>query len=427
MPVFYQPIDLAKNELRNAAVQNLGSAPSSPVKGQIYFDSTANILYWWNGSGWVAAQGGAGAVPATTVTTQAIGDAPVVGALTTYAREDHKHGEPAFGGVVGESNFGSAATAGVAATISRADHAHGNPALSSTQPQANQPGAGSAIGSLFTAAKADHTHGWSSAIGALDMVSQQIINLLDPALAQDGATKNYVDNSVAGLTWKSAVRAGTTANITLSATQTIDGVAVIVGDRVLVKNQTTASGNGIYVVAAGAWARSTDADAPAELLNAAMYIEEGTTLADTQWVCTTNAPITIGTTSITFVQFSGGGTYTAGNGLTLAGNVFAVGAGTGILSTASTTSVDTSVIATVASVTAAVTGMAKKFAAALAGTASPETITHNLNTRDIMLTVLNGASPYTAVEVDWDATTVNTATIRYNPTLGAGYRAVVVG
>jgi hypothetical protein len=72
-------------------------------------------------------------------------------------------------------------------------------------------------------------------------------------------------------------------------------------------------------------------------------------------------------------------------------------------------------------------GVAKKFAAALTGTASPETVTHNLNTRDIQLTVLNGATPYTAVEVDWDASTVNTAVVRYSPNLGAGYRVVVVG
>src|SRR5213076_1168279 len=99
MPTFYGAIDLSTNELRNAVVQNLPSAPSSPQKGRLYFDSVGNILYWYNGSGWIAAQGGAGAVPATTVTTQAVGDAAVVGVATTYAREDHKHGREAFGAV----------------------------------------------------------------------------------------------------------------------------------------------------------------------------------------------------------------------------------------------------------------------------------------------------------------------------------------
>jgi hypothetical protein len=72
-------------------------------------------------------------------------------------------------------------------------------------------------------------------------------------------------------------------------------------------------------------------------------------------------------------------------------------------------------------------GSVRKYAAALTGTVSPEVVTHNLNTRDVQVTVLNGASPYTAVECDWDATTVNTVTLRFNPVLGAGYRVVVVG
>jgi hypothetical protein len=68
-----------------------------------------------------------------------------------------------------------------------------------------------------------------------------------------------------------------------------------------------------------------------------------------------------------------------------------------------------------------------KYAGALVGTSSPETVTHNLNTRDVSVTVINGASPYTAVTVDWDAATVNTLTVRYNPALGAGYRIIVMG
>jgi hypothetical protein len=113
----------------------------------------------------------------------------------------------------------------------------------------------------------------------------------------------------------------------------------------------------------------------------------------------------------------------AGNGLTKTGATIDLVGGTGLTVAADLVSVDTSVIATVASLAS----FSKKFATTLTGTASPEVITHNLNTRDIQLRVLNGASPYTAVEVDWDATTVNTATVRYTPNLGAGYRVVVVG
>jgi len=263
--------------------------------------------------------------------------------------------------------------------------------------------------------------------GALNMQAFQINNMADPTNPQDAATKNYVDGAINGLSWKAPCVAATTANIALTGTQTIDGVAVVAGNRVLVKNQTTASGNGIYVVAAGAWARAADSTTAAQLENEATYIDQGTTQAGTGWTMTTPLPITVGTTSLTYAQFSGAGTYSAGNGLTLTGNVFAVGAGTGILSTAGQVAVDTTVIATQAFVNTAVTGMAKKYAGALNGSASPETITHNLNTQDITVMVHNSASPYQFVQVDWAALSVNTVQITYNPALGAGWRVVVVG
>jgi hypothetical protein len=156
---------------------------------------------------------------------------------------------------------------------------------------------------------------------AVSLNSQKITNLATPTADTDAATKAYVDAARSGLDVKGSCRATTTANITLSGTQTIDGVGVIAGDRVLVRAQSTGSANGIYVVAAGAWSRSTDADTDAEV-HAGMFtfIEEGTVHADSGWVLSTNNPITVGSTALAFTQFSGAGQITAGAGLTKTGN-----------------------------------------------------------------------------------------------------------
>jgi len=155
--------------------------------------------------------------------------------------------------------------------------------------------------------------------------SQKITNLATPTADTDAATKAYVDASRSGLDVKASVRAATTANITLSGTQTVDGVALIAGDRVLVKDQSTASANGIYVVAASTWSRSTDADTDAEVTSGMFtFVEEGTVNADSGWVLSTNNPIVVGSTSLAFAQFSGAGQITAGAGLTKTGNTLDV-------------------------------------------------------------------------------------------------------
>lgn len=152
----------------------------------------------------------------------------------------------------------------------------------------------------------------------------KITNVAEPTLSTDAATKNYVDSVAQGLDVKASAVVATTVNITLSGTQTIDGVAVVAGDRILVKNQSTASQNGIYVVAAGAWTRATDADTWAKLVSAFVFVEKGTVGADTGWVSTIDSGGTLGSTAVTFSQFSGAGTYTAGTGLTLTGTQFSI-------------------------------------------------------------------------------------------------------
>ena len=160
--------------------------------------------------------------------------------------------------------------------------------------------------------------------GAIAMGTNRITGLGDPSAAQDAATKNYVDSVAQGLDVKASVRVATTTNITLSGTQTIDGVGVIAGDRVLVKDQSTAADNGVYVVAAGVWTRSTDMDVWTELPGAFLFVEQGTTNDNSGWVCTVAAGGTLGSTAITFEQFSGAGQITAGTGMTKTGNTLNV-------------------------------------------------------------------------------------------------------
>ena len=147
----------------------------------------------------------------------------------------------------------------------------------------------------------------------------------DPTTSTHLTTKLYVDNMVQGLTWKTATVVATTVNITLSGAQTLDGVAVVAGNRVLVKNQTTATQNGIYLVAAGVWVRTSDMDgnpSAGEVNGAAVYVTDGTINGDTTWTQTVTI-VTVGTQAMSFAQLSGGGTSNAGalTGTTLAANV----------------------------------------------------------------------------------------------------------
>lgn len=274
MPTLGNALDFSQYEGRQFRAHQLGTAPASPVTGQLYYNTANNTLWYWNGSAWISASGGT--PPDATTTSKGIvqlaGDlagtaaAPVVAPL---AITDAK--------VAAANKDGAAAT----------------PSMRTLGTGASQALGGTTPLSSIAAPTA-----------SVNMNSQKLISVLDPTNPQDGATKNYVDNMAAGLSPKNACAAATTANITLSGLQAIDGYTTLAGDRVLVKNQTTASANGIYVAGSGAWTRSTDMDAWTEVPAAHTWVEMGTINADTGWVCTSDPGGTINTTAINWAKFS---------------------------------------------------------------------------------------------------------------------------
>ena len=139
------------------------------------------------------------------------------------------------------------------------------------------------------------------------------------------ATKGYVDSTSEGLDVKDSVKVATTANITLSGTQTIDGVAVSADERVLVKNQSTASQNGLYLCKAGSWVRTDDLAAGVDAAGMFTFIEQGSTNGDQGFVCTSNkGSAVVGTNNLSYTQFSGSGDVTGGDGITKSGSEFSV-------------------------------------------------------------------------------------------------------
>ena len=161
--------------------------------------------------------------------------------------------------------------------------------------------------------------------GSVSLNSQKITNLATPTADGDAASKSYVDGVSQGLDIKEAVKVATTANITLSGTQTIDGVAVSADERVLVKDQSTASQNGLYLCKSGSWARTDDLAAGSDASSVFVFVDQGTVNSENGFVCTTSKGSAVtGTNNLSFTQFSGAGQVTASDGLSKSGNTLSV-------------------------------------------------------------------------------------------------------
>jgi phage-related tail fiber protein len=307
-------------------------APASLENAELAFNEVGVVLYYGSGTGGaggsateVIAIGGSGAF-CDLSSNQTVGGTktfsnPISGSVTGNAGTATKLATArdisVSGDATGTASFDGSANADIAMTLATVNSNVG------TYTKVTVNGKG-----LVTAAANATLDDIGSPTSSFSFNSQNLTNLADPVNAQDAATKYYVDSVAQGLDVKQSCVATTTGNITLTGLNTQAGgdwaSSLTAGDRVLVKNQTASQNNGIYVASSGAWTRSSDANTWAQLVSAFTFVEDGATEADTGWVCTVNQGGTLGTTPITWAQFSGAGTYTAGTGLTLSGNEFSI-------------------------------------------------------------------------------------------------------
>lgn len=362
MPTLGNALDFAKYEARNIRGHQLGTAPSTPVTGQLYYNTGDNTLYWWDGSAWVSARGGVSAVPPATTgalgTIQLAGDlagtatSPQIAAGVITDADVNATNKDGAVGTASMRTLGVGAQQAAPGNDSRftdaraptAHHVNHEPGGSDAMNVNAVAGTGSlrSLGFGATQAMAGNTRldQLFAPAGPITLNGQQIQSVADPTSPQDAATKLYVDNNIQGLDAKASVKASTTANMPLASpgTNVFDGISLIAGDRVLVKNQTASAENGIYVFNTNvtAMVRATDMDTWVEVPSAYVWVEQGATNADTGWTSTADQGGTLNTTAITWTQFSGAGQIISGAGLTKTGNTLDVGAGAGITVNADT-------------------------------------------------------------------------------------------
>ena len=294
------------SSISNASVETGTTFPTIANAGELFFKSTDSTLYVYSGSAWVPAGTGdasilTGTTLAANVVSSSLTSVGTLSALTVTA--------PITGSVTGSSGSttGNAATATVLATPRAINGVSFDGSANITVAAAGSTLTGTSLASSIVSSSL-------TSVGTLDSLTVTGNAIAaTPTLSTHLTTKSYVDSLVQGLSWKNSVRAATTANITLSGTQTVDGVALVAGDRVLVKSQTTATQNGVYIVAAGAWTRSVDMDGSpdvGEVNGAAVYATDGTTNGDTTWTQTATIAA-VGTQAMVFAQLSGSSTVNA--------------------------------------------------------------------------------------------------------------------
>jgi hypothetical protein len=297
------------------------TVPSNPTAGQLWYRTNATIVADgahgagnWNVPTALALYDvTAGATPSYQwqqiwpLTSASITSALAVGAATTLVSTDGAAGTQLFSTVLASDISG--AIAGTANQVTVTAGANG---VTLSLPQ-----------SISTTSTPTFS---------------QVTIANSPVNSTDTATKSYVDAHVSGLQWKQAVQVATTANITLSGEQTIDGVTTS-SSRVLVKDQTDQTTNGIYTSSTSTWTRTTDANTASQFVGMSVSVTSGTSNAGSAWTQTTPSPITLGTSNIVFVALGSSYTPVAGSGINISGTTFT---NTGVLSVAGGTGVSVS-------------------------------------------------------------------------------------